>query len=63
MDSLKNVGQPPVKKLLTGATEAHSELHNTVRRTSANVASRRSAHHSKMETELRLNPALGKGGA
>lgn len=62
MDSLKNAGQPPLKKLIRGTTEAHGAIHTTIRHHATNSAERRAAAHAKAETELRLNGALGKGG-
>ena len=62
MESLKKAGQPPLRKLMRGTTEAHGAIGNTIRHHATNSAERRAAAHSKLETELQLNGALGKGG-
>lgn len=63
MDSLKTVKNVHLKALITGAAERHAEMHNGIAHKAMNSHERRLLHQQDMEAQLKLNPALGKGGA
>lgn len=61
MDSIKTVKGQHLKAIITGTAERHAGMHGAIRHRAMDSHERRLARHEEMESNLKLNPLLGKG--